>query len=453
MSIGDLSAIGAAACWSVSVILMRVSGLQIPPLPLTFFKNCVALLCLAALMLLLGEDWMPELARGEYLKLVISALLGISFADTMIAAALNRLGASLNALADCVYTPAMACVGFLMFQEVPSVWEILGGSLVVSGVFVGAALTAEVKTPRDLWMGFVLAAGAHIIMAVGILMVRDIFRETSLVWVTGFRFLVASLGLLGWAAVRYPKSMRVELFGGFFRPDTWRTMIPMALFGPFAATLFWVAGFKHLEVGRAAIFNQLSTVFIILMAYVFLEERFTKRKALGSVLALGGAVLVAAHSPSATQEAPGDGSFEGGVVADEAVADVGPIFDDVVSATERGEFFDQLKQQFVDDACLLDAGESKVEALEAVGEALVIEAELSHHGGVQVAHVDGVLGDVVTEVVRLAVAHARLDAGAGHPDREAARVVVATAIGAVPLALSGDAATEFAAPDDEGVFE
>ncbi|MFT6861764.1 MAG: drug/metabolite transporter (DMT)-like permease [Akkermansiaceae bacterium] len=73
MSIGDLSAIGAAACWSVSVILMRVSGLQIPPLPLTFFKNCVALLCLAALMLLLGEDWMPELARGEYLKLVISS--------------------------------------------------------------------------------------------------------------------------------------------------------------------------------------------------------------------------------------------------------------------------------------------------------------------------------------------------------------------------------------------
>jgi drug/metabolite transporter (DMT)-like permease len=321
MSIGDLSAIGAAACWSVSVILMRVSGLQIPPLPLTFFKNCVALLCLAALMLWLGEDWLPELTRGEYVKLVISALLGISFADTMIAAALNRLGASLHALADCVYTPAMACVGFLMFQEVPSVWEVLGGSLVVSGVFVGAAMTAEVKKPRDLWMGFVLAAAAHIIMAVGILMVRDIFRETSLVWVTGFRFLVASLGLLGWAAVKYPKSLRVELFAGFFRPDTWRTMIPMAIFGPFAATLFWVAGFKHLEVGRAAIFNQLSTVFIILMAYIFLKERFTRRKAIGSVLALGGAVLVAAHSPSATEEAPGDGSFEGGGVADEAHAE------------------------------------------------------------------------------------------------------------------------------------
>ena len=45
---------GSAAFWAVSVILMRVSGLQIPPLPLTFFKNCVALVCLALLLLGLG---------------------------------------------------------------------------------------------------------------------------------------------------------------------------------------------------------------------------------------------------------------------------------------------------------------------------------------------------------------------------------------------------------------
>jgi drug/metabolite transporter (DMT)-like permease len=293
MSEGDLYAIGAAACWSVSVILMRVSGLQIPPLPLTFFKNCVALLCLAGLMCWLGVDWLPELTGEEYLRLVVSALLGISFADTMIAAALNRLGASLHALADCIYTPAMVCVGFLMFRETPNGWEVLGGALVVSGVFAGAAMTAEVKKPQDLWMGFILAAAAHIIMAVAILMVRDIFRETSLIWVTGIRFLIASLGLLVWAAVRFPKSMREELFEGFFRRDTWKTMIPMAVFGPFLATLFWVGGFMHLEAGRAAIFNQLSTVFIILLAYLFLKERFTRKKLIGTILALVGALVVA----------------------------------------------------------------------------------------------------------------------------------------------------------------
>ena len=182
-----------------------------------------------------------------------------------------------------------------MFGELLSTWEIIGGVLVVSGVFVGAAMTAEIRHPRDLWAGIALAASAHIIMAVGILMVRDIYRETSIVWVTGFRFLVASLVMILWAAVRYPKSLRKHLLLGFYRPDTWRTMVPMAILGPFLATLFWVGGFKYLTAGRAAIYNQLSTVFIIVLAYMFLKERFTIRKAIGTALALTGSILVATH--------------------------------------------------------------------------------------------------------------------------------------------------------------
>lgn len=295
MPIGDFYAISSAFLWSLSMILMRVSGFQIPPLPLTFFKNCVALVCLAAILLWQGESWLVDIPRGACFRLVVSAILGISLADTMIAAALNRLGASLQALADCAYSPSVAFVGLLMFGEVLNTWELLGGALVISGVFVGAAMTAEVKNPRDLWAGVALAASAHIIMAIGILMVRDVYREISVVWVTGFRFLIASLAMVLWAVIKYPVSLRQHLFAGFCRRDTWGTMIPMAIFGPFLATLFWVSGFKYLAAGRAAIYNQLSTVFIIILAYVFLKERFTVRKAIGTLLALLGSILVAMH--------------------------------------------------------------------------------------------------------------------------------------------------------------
>ena len=56
-----------------------------------------------------------------------------------------------------------------------------------------------------------------------------------------------------------------------------------------------MAGFKYLEAGRAAIYNQLSTVFIILLAYFLLKEEFTWRKAIGVILALIGAYLVASQ--------------------------------------------------------------------------------------------------------------------------------------------------------------
>jgi drug/metabolite transporter (DMT)-like permease len=86
-----------------------------------------------------------------------------------------------------------------------------------------------------------------------------------------------------------------QLFLGFRRRDTWKAMIPMSILGPFLATLFWVAGFKHLTAGRAAIFNQLSTVFIVLLAYLVLREKFTMRKIAGILLAVAGSLVVAIH--------------------------------------------------------------------------------------------------------------------------------------------------------------
>lgn len=294
MSFGDICAVASALFWSVAVILMRVSGLKVPPLPLTFFKIWVAVLLLMGTLLWERSPWVLDLTSQDYLRLVVSAVLGITLADTMIASALNRLGASLQALADCVYSPVIALVGLVMFGEHLSAWEMVGGALVVSGVFVGATRTVEIKKPNDLWIGILLAAGAHIIMAVGILMVRDLFREHSLVWVSTFRFVVAGVVMLFWGALGGRKKLR-HLFLGFRTRETWKFMIPMSILGPFLATLFWVAGFKHLNAGRAAIFNQLSTVFIVILAYLILKEKFTVRKIAGVLLAIAGSLVVAMH--------------------------------------------------------------------------------------------------------------------------------------------------------------
>ena len=64
-----------------------------------------------------------------------------------------------------------------------------------------------------------------------------------------------------------------------------------------------------------------------------------------------------------------------------------------------------------------------------------------------------VLDDVVAELVGLAVDLAALGAAAGHPHREAARVVVAAVVLLGESALAVDRAAELAAPDDERVVE
>jgi len=289
-SAGDLYAIGAGFFWSLSVILMRISGLTIPPLPLTLFRSFVAIVGFVVVLLFTGDSLMPKYDAMTWLRLVASAILGISIADTLFAAALNRLGASLQALADCIYAPSVAVVGFFLFGEGLTAWELIGGALVISGVFVGMVKTKEIDDPRDLIVGTLLAAGAHVIMALGILMVRDVIREGSVIWIAAFRFIVATAGLALFALARGKVD---DITMGFRRRDTWKHMIPMGLLGSFLATLLWIAGFKYETPGRAAIYNQMSTVFIILLAWLILKEKMTPRKLAGVALAIAGALLVA----------------------------------------------------------------------------------------------------------------------------------------------------------------
>ena len=175
MNKGDLFALLSGFFWSFSVILMRVAGFTIGPIPLTFFKSVVAILCFLVVVLLLRVPLAPDLSGADYGRLILSGILGITIADTLFAAALNRLGASLQAIADCIYSPAIIMVGFILFGEVLGPWEFFGGGLVLAGVLVGSGAAPEVENRSDLLWGLTMAAGAHIIMAFGILMVRDLF--------------------------------------------------------------------------------------------------------------------------------------------------------------------------------------------------------------------------------------------------------------------------------------
>lgn len=290
---GELTAVTSALLWSVSVILLRLSGLRLAPIPLTFFKSWVALVCFGLTVLGLGLPMLPELSASAYGRLVVSAILGIAIADTLFTAALSRLGASLQALADCIYAPSVAGVGFLMYGEALTGTEVLGGALVLGGVMVGVGLgraaTAGAEHPRrELLQGVALAASAHVIMAVGILMVRDVLRSESVIWVSGFRFTIATVLLGAFALLKGE-----DLWSGFRRPDLYKWTIPLSVLGPYLATIFWASGFKYASPGRAAIYNQLSTVFIILLARVVLAEKLTPRRGFGVALAAAGSVLVA----------------------------------------------------------------------------------------------------------------------------------------------------------------
>src|SRR6202042_534782 len=86
------------------------------------------------------------------------------------------------------------------------------------------------------------------------------------------------------------------------------------------------------------------------------------------------------------------------------------------------------------------------------GQLLMIEAHQGERRGVEIVDVDGVLYDIIAELVRFAV-HAGLDPTAGHPDRETAGVMVASIIIRRELALAVIRASELPAPDHQRLVQ
>src|SRR6476469_7048277 len=107
------------------------------------------------------------------------------------------------------------------------------------------------------------------------------------------------------------------------------------------------------------------------------------------------------------------------------------------------------RQDFFYDACWEHAGELLIETLALERKALVIEAQLVQHGRVEIADVDRIFGDVVREVVGLTEHCAAFEAAAGHPHREATRVMIAAVVLCREAALRVDGAAKLAAPNDE----
>ena len=102
---------------------------------------------------------------------------------------------------------------------------------------------------------------------------------------------------------------------------------------------------------------------------------------------------------------------------------------------------------------LFDAREPLVEPLELEREPFVVDPHQMEERGVERVHVDGVLDDVVAEVVGLPEDRPPLGAAAGHPHAEVARMVVAAVGVGGERPLRVDGAAELPSPDDEGVVE
>jgi len=288
-SLGEILAAASGLVWAIAVILFRISGRRIHPIGLNLAKCIIALVIMVPTLAVLGEPLAPAVPASTVGLLLLSGILGIAVSDTLFFYALNKLGASLTAIVDCFYSPFVIGLSFFLLGERLSLIQLLGAALVVSAVLT---LSKEGKVEKlerkDLAAGILYGILAMFFVAFGIVMVKPILGSVSIFWATFVRIAGGAIALA--VLVPFLKNRRAIL-APLLERRNWKALVPAAFFGSYLSLILWMGGMKYAKVSVAAVLNQLNTIFIVIIAAIFLKERLTGWKVLAVALAFVGAYL------------------------------------------------------------------------------------------------------------------------------------------------------------------
>jgi drug/metabolite transporter (DMT)-like permease len=288
--VGEAFSLGCALAWAVAVILFRRSGESVPPLALNLFRVGTSSVLFVATLAVLDRPLWGAAPWRDYAVLAASGIIAIALADTLFHMSLNRVGAGVNAVIDTMYSPFITFFAFVVLGERMGPWQMLGMVFIVGSVLLASRVQPPRGTaPRTLAVGVALGVGAMASLAFGIVIAKPVLERSDVVWATTVRQL-ASLLVLAPAAAILPQRRR--LWRVFVPDRSWRFSLPGTLFGSYVALLMWIAGMKHTAAGTAAILNQTSTIYILLLATLVLKEPFSRRKGLAAAMAVTGVVLV-----------------------------------------------------------------------------------------------------------------------------------------------------------------
>jgi len=288
-SFGEMLALSSGLVWAVAVILFRISGRKVHPIGLNLFKTVLALVVMAPTMLVLREPLFPAVPASTTVLLLVSGALGVALSDTLFFHSLNRLGASLVAIVDCFYSPFVIGLSFVLLGDRMTGWQLAGAALVVSAVLtITREKRAEKVDARNLVLGILYGILAMFFVALGIVMVKPVLGTVSVVWATMVRLAGGAAALI--LLVPFLRDRRAIL-GPLAVRGNWKALVPASFFGSYLSLILWMGGMKYAKVSVAAVLNQLNTIFIVIIAAIFLKERLTGWKIAAVALAFLGAYL------------------------------------------------------------------------------------------------------------------------------------------------------------------
>ena len=287
---GEFFALASAISWAVSVILLRRPAFELPAFELNLFKIVMAFVLFIPTLLLVEGMTLPDYTAAELGTVLVSGFIGIAVADTWYLRALNLMGASRTGIIASLLSPFVIILSVLFLGESLGGWQILGFALVMGGILLVTWRNARTQADaQHLRKGVFFGVGSIFLMAVGVVMVKEILETRPFMWTVELRMVG---GLAGMIIYLLARRRTKSVFSAYTKSLPWGQIITGSFLGAYVSMLMWLAGYKLIDASVASILNESANAWIVLLAWLILHEQPDRRKIIGLLLTMAGVAVM-----------------------------------------------------------------------------------------------------------------------------------------------------------------
>ena len=295
--IGELAALGAAICWTVSAVLYKEALLRAKPISANIVRCVCTSVVLVFCLVVMGKfGVLTDLPLYAVVLAGVSGIIGLGFGDTLYMVSLKLIGVARAVPITCIYPLFNLLLAVFLQGEAVTLYVVLGTVAIVFGVWLLSQEeekgTSELQK-RVLVKGVAYALATAIIWAVSITMINmavTLPETKSLdhaLAINTIRVAAVAVFLLASAPITDRKFSFLKMQR--------KTLAALLSGGIVALALGWfflTFSFVHTLESQAVPISSTTPLFSTISGIIFLHERVTAKIVAGSILVVVGIFVI-----------------------------------------------------------------------------------------------------------------------------------------------------------------
>jgi DME family drug/metabolite transporter len=294
--IGELAALAAALCWTLSPVLYKVALSNAKPISANISRCVSTTIFLFVCLSLSGMLRNLATLRVDSLLLAsFSGIVGLFLGDTMYMMSLASIGVSRAVPISCTYPLFTTLFAVLFLGEQVTFFLLLGTVVIIVGTWlINQGKTGSNNLTRNvLFKGVSIALATAIVWSVSIIMMDHALKLSQMASIDS-AFVVNTVRVSATALALLAFSPLVDRQFRFMKLKR-KTWIILALGGIVALGLGWfllAVSLSQIDASRAVPISSVSPLFATLIGAFFLKEKVTVKIFVGAVLIVLGISIV-----------------------------------------------------------------------------------------------------------------------------------------------------------------